>query len=91
MITTLILIGIIIAISASYLIYGYYKKKHNNTVVPHHVGKKTIYLKRNEIEHFESLSRSIQRRYINKFEAQVKSGKYVAVYEKGKFLGYVKK
>lgn len=72
------------------LIIKHFKNKYDTKIVPHAVGNKTIYLQRNEIDHFESLSRTDQRKFINRFMSQVKSGRFKEVRKNGKVVGYIK-
>jgi len=80
-----ILSGIIIAV-----LYFYLEKKRSNKVVPYAMGDSTIYLRRFEIPHFEALGRGERRKIVNKFNASVKRGDIIPVYEKGKIVGFKK-
>lgn len=80
-----------ILITAGILIYlNKRSKRKQNEVVPYAVGSKSIHLKRSEIPHFEKLTRTEQRKIINRIEAKAKSGKFKKIYEQGKFKGYVR-
>ena len=87
--TTIILLVVIPAVVFG--IISWRKSKRGKEVIPYQLGKKTIYLKRDEIPHFESMARDEQRKMVNRFEARVKSGKIVPVYKHGKIIGYINK
>jgi hypothetical protein len=93
MILTIILAVLVGVAGAAALYWISIKKKkeeieHDNEVVPYSLGNKTIYLTRDEIPHFEALGRKEQRAIINRFEAKVKSGKFIPVRENGKIIGF---
>jgi len=67
------------------------KERKLNEVIPHIVGKKTIYLRRHEIPHFESLSRNDQRKIVNRGDARIKKGKVIPVTKGNKVMGYIPK
>lgn len=84
----------VLAGAALYFAVRLKKKKafeYNNEVVPFAVGNSTIYLRRFEIPHFESLGRSERRRIVSKFDAEVKRGNMIPVREKGKIVGFKRK
>ena len=83
--------GLLAFIVAVAILIHYIRFKRGEKIVPHSVGQKTIYLRRSEVPHFESLGREEQRRYVVRFEAQVKDGKYTPIYKRGKIIGYVRK
>ena len=84
--------GIIIAVST--VLYAKKKKReafnYENEVIPYAMGDSTIYLRRFEIPHFEALGRGERRKIVNKFNASIKRGDTVPVYEKGKIVGFKK-
>tara|TARA_R110000803_G_scaffold16197_5_gene44466 strand:+ start:8177 stop:8476 length:300 start_codon:yes stop_codon:yes gene_type:complete len=66
------------------------KFKHDNQLIVHYWGNNNIYLRRNEVPLFEALTRHEKRRFVAKFNSDVKKGKFIKVYEKAKLIGYVK-
>ena len=86
---TTFLICVVLA-AAILIINGYNKKKKSMELVVHKYGKSDIFIRRFEIEHFESLTREEKRRLVNKFQSKVKQGVYKKVIKDSKCIGYVR-
>ena len=66
------------------------KFKYDNELIVHYWGKNNIFLRRNEVPLFDALKRNVKRRFVSKFNSDVKKGRFVKVYENAKLVGYVK-
>jgi len=93
------IVFVLVTIIAIYSRNGIARKKaekkaaheaYMNEPVLHKYGKDDIFIKRNEVDHFEGLSRNEKRRLVARFQSQVKKGVFVRVYENNKVVGYVR-
>jgi hypothetical protein len=89
--TTILIVFVIcvIIVAVALMIGGVRKRRKENEQVPMVYNGTKIFLKRKEIEKFNSSTREEKRRALGHFKASVKKGQILPVYEKGEIVGYI--